>query len=160
MFFDESRFGTKSKTGLVWFKKGSRTQIKVKLGFKNFYLYSAVNPSTGLEFTLVMPNVDTYCMNVFLKELSSMVDDKKIVIVMDGAGWHKSENLQIPPNIRIELLPPYCPELNPVERLWKYTKDNVIKNKIFETLEELEIAVCDFIRNLTTEVVGSICRNY
>ena len=160
MFFDESRFGTKSKTGLAWFKKGSRTQIKVKLGFKNFYLYSAVNPSTGLEFTLVMPNVDTDCMNVFLKELSSMVNDKKVVIVMDGAGWHKSEGLQIPSNIRIELLPPYCPELNPVERFWKYIKDNVIKNRVFETLEELEIAVCDFIRSLTTEVVRSICRNY
>jgi hypothetical protein len=47
LFFDESRFGTKSKTGLAWYEKGSRTPIKVKLGFKNFYLYSSVNPDNG-----------------------------------------------------------------------------------------------------------------
>ena len=67
LYFDESRFGTKTKTGLGWFKKGSRTPIKVKLGFKNFYLYSSVHPVSGKHFKLLMPNVDTSCMNVYLK---------------------------------------------------------------------------------------------
>jgi len=57
---------------------------------------------------------------------------------MDGAGWHKSKNLIIPKNIQITILPPYCPELNPIERLWRYIKDNTIKNKVFETLKNLE----------------------
>lgn len=77
---------------------------------------------------------------------------------MDGAGWHKSKDLIIPRNIQIILLPPYCPELNCVERLWKYIKDNVIKNKVFETLEILEKEVCEFVRNLTADVVMSVCR--
>ena len=57
LFFDESRFGTKSKTGLAWYEKGSRTPIKVKLGFKNFYLYSSVNSADGNSFTLLLPSV-------------------------------------------------------------------------------------------------------
>ena len=72
--------------------------------------------------------------------------------------WHKSKNLIIPKNIEIILLPPYCPELNPVERLWRYIKDNTIKNKVFETLVELVNLVCEFIKNLTDEVVLGICK--
>ena len=64
-----------------------------------------------------MPNVDTDCINVFLEELSGEIKED-FILIMDGAGWHKSRDLIIPKNIQIVLLPPYCPELNPVERLW------------------------------------------
>ena len=130
--------------------------MKVKLGFKNFYLYSSVNSADGNIFTLLLPSVNTDCMNIFLAELST-TNQEDFILIMDGAGWHKSKNLVIPKNIQITLLPPYCPELNPVERLWKYIKDNVIKNKIFETLLELELAVCDFVRNLSADIVKSVC---
>lgn len=103
-----------------------------------------------------MPNVDTDCMNVFLEELSQEFNDD-FILIMDGAGWHKSKDLQIPKNIQIIILPPYCPELNCVERLWKYVKDNTIKNKVFETLENLENEVCNFVNNLTTEIVIGVC---
>jgi len=132
---------------------GSRTPVKVKLGFKNFYLYSRVNPADGKSFTILMPNVDTDCMNVFLEELSGEIKED-FILIMDGVGWHKSKDLIIPKNIQIVLLPPYCPELNPVERLWRYIKDNVLKNKVFNTLLELELAVCKFVRNLSVDVVG------
>ncbi len=77
-------------------------------------------------------------MNIYLRELSATIKGG-FILIMDGAGWHKSKDLIVPKNIQIILLPPYCPELNPVERLWRYIKDNVIKNKVFETLLELEI---------------------
>ena len=108
-------------------------------------------------FGLVLPLVNTDCMNVFLEEFSKELGEQKVLIIMDGAGWHKSKDLKIPPNIRIELLPPYCPELNSVERLWKYIKDNTIKNKVFETLEDLEIEICSFVKNLSREVVLGVC---
>jgi transposase len=76
---------------------------------------------------------------------------------MDGTGWHKSNNLIIPKNIQIVLLPSYWPELNHIERLWKYIKDNVIRNKVFKTLLELELAVCKFVKNLSSDVVKNIC---
>jgi len=131
--------------------------MKVKLGFKNFYLYSSVDPTNGEHFTLLMPNVDTACMNVYLEELSKEIKED-FILIMDNAGWHKSRNLIIPKNIQIILLPPYCPELNPVERLWRFIKDNTIKNKVFETLKNLEDEVCDFIKNLAKETVLGICR--
>lgn len=99
-FFDESRFGTHSKIGHGWFKTGIRTPVKVKLGYKNFYLYSAANPKTGKHFTLLLPNVNIDCMNIFLKEFSKVNKNSKIVMIMDGAGWHQSDKLKIPRHIR------------------------------------------------------------
>ena len=103
-----------------------------------------------------MPNVDTDCMNAYLHELSREITED-FILIMDGAGWHKSKNLIIPKNIEIILLPPYCPELNPVEMLWKYIKDNTIKNKAFETLQILENEVCEFVAKLENNVVMSVC---
>jgi hypothetical protein len=116
-FGDESRFGTRSKIGYGWYQEGSRTPVKVKLGYESFYLYGATNPVTGKSFKLILPNVDTDCMNVFLKELAEYLDNKKVILIIDGAGWHKSKNLRVPNNIILMFLPPYSPELNPIERL-------------------------------------------
>lgn len=160
-FFDESRFGTHSKIGHGWFVKGSRTGIPVKLGFQNFYVYSAVSPKTGRDSTLLMPYVNSDCMNVFLNHMAKELEGREILLVMDGAGWHKSRALKIPKNIEIIYLPPYSPELNPVELLWKYIKDNVLKNKIYENLKILEEELCKFIKQIKQESYQSICRiNY
>lgn len=121
-FFDEARFGTHSKIGHAWLEKGKRTPTSVKLGFKNFYLYSAVESSTGEHCTLEIPYVNTGCLNVFLEEFSKTYPKDEILLVMDGAGWHRSKDLIIPANIEIVYLPPYSPELNPVERFWGTSK--------------------------------------
>jgi len=158
-FFDESRFGTHSKIGHGWFPTGSRAPVRIKLGFQNFYLYSAVNPKNGHDLTLILPNVNTECLNVFLKKLSDELGDRSIILVMDGAGWHYSKGLNVPKNIEIIYLPPYSPELNPIERLWLFIKQNTIKNRIYETLQELENSICDFINlKLSPEVLKSVCR--
>jgi transposase len=156
-FFDESRFGTHSKLGYGWFPTGERTQVAVKLGFKNFYLYSAVETKTGENFTLEIPYINTNCMNVFLEEFAKQYAGDEIILVMDGAGWHKSKDLQVPDNIEIILLPPYSPELNPVERFWQYIKRYVIKNKIYKNLKELKNAVAKFLNSIDAETIKSIC---
>ena len=119
---DEARFGTHPKTGHGWFVTGKRSSVKVKLGFKNFYVYGSVEPASGETFSLILPKVNTECMNLFLRKKSECYPDDKILIIMDGAGWHKSKNLIVPENIEILHLPPYSPELNPVERLWQHIK--------------------------------------
>lgn len=81
MFFDEARFGTKSQLGFSWFPKGIRTAVDIKLGFESFYLYSAVESTTGYEFTLLFPSVNTNCMNVFLEELSKNITEDMIIIM-------------------------------------------------------------------------------
>ena len=100
-------------------------------------------------------------MNIFLREFAKVNRNQKIAIVMDGAGWHKSDKLIIPKNIRIIILPPYSPELNPTEKLWQYIKDHTIKNRIYKTLHELGDAVCEFVKTLTPEIIRSVCNvNY
>lgn len=156
-FFDESRFGTHSNIGHGWFKKGQRSGVAVKLGFQNFYVYSAVSPNTGTDYTILLPYVNTDSMNLFLQQMSVELVDKKALLVLDCAGWHRSNDLIIPDNIEIIYLPPYSPELNPVERLWRYYKDNLIVNRVYNSLEDLEIAVCEFVKKISTEVLRSIC---
>jgi transposase len=78
-------------------------------------------------------------------------------LVMDCAGWHKSKNLQIPENILIVYLPPYSPELNPVEKFWQYIKSRLIKNRIYKSLATLENAVSDFITNLDSKTIKITC---
>jgi transposase len=156
-FFDEARFGTHSKIGYGWFKKGVRTSVQIKLGFQNFYVYSAVNVMSGKDFSLIMPKVNTAVMNVFLDKMSQNLGYKEAIVFMDCAGWHKSKALIIPRNIQVKYLPPYSPELNPVEKLWQYLKSHTIKNKIYDSLDELEDAVCKFIKSFDMISIRANC---
>ena len=138
-----------------------RHPVKVKLGFKNSYLYSALNPLSGEHHTLLLPYVNTGCMNIYLEYLGKSLAGKKALLIMDGAGWHKSLGLKVPPGVKIVYLPSYCPELNPVEGLWKYIKNHTIRNRIFVTLGAVEDAVCDFVKNnITKDRIKSISDGY
>lgn len=95
-------------------------------------------------------------MNVFLEEMSKSIK-KEAIIIMDCAGWHKSKDLKVAENMQIVYLPAYSPELNPVERLWQYMKSNILKNKIYETIDDLKEVVCGFIKNLSKETLQSVC---
>lgn len=105
----------------------------------------------------MMPRVNTRCMSAFLEEWSLWLEGRKVILVLDGAGWHKSKDLIVPEHIKIIYLPPYSPELNPVERLWQYIKDNVLKNMVYETLEDLEKKLYPFINSITKWEIKSIC---
>lgn len=157
-FFDESRFGTHSKIGHGWFDTGKRTQVEVSLGFKNFYIYSAVSHTSGDALHLQMPGVDTDCMNAFLGEMAIQLNGKTAIMVLDGAGWHKSAALVVPHNIKLIFLPPYSPELNPVEKLWEYIKNNTIKNKIYTCIDTLKEVIERFISNILPRQIKDTCK--
>jgi len=89
--------------------------------------------------------------------MSKYLGDNEAIFVLDGAGWHKSSSLKIPSNIHVVYLPPYSPELNPVERLWLHIKGHTIKNKVYDSLQELEDAVCQFVQNLDLDTVKNLC---
>ncbi len=129
----------------------------MKLGFKNTYLYSAVEFGTGKHFTLEIPFVNTECFGVFLEEFRKHVPNEEILLVMDGAGWHKAKHLKIPDGIEIIYLPPYAPELNPVERLWEHLKHHTIRNKIYFSLSAVMDAVANFLNNLSIPEIKSLC---
>jgi hypothetical protein len=82
------------------------------------YAYAAASVADGVLDTLILPHVNSDCMQVFLDEVSSRHLCDRILMVLNGAGWHKAGALEIPESMRLVPLLPYAPELNPVEHLW------------------------------------------
>ena len=76
---------------------------------------------------------------------------------MDGAPWHRSYKLKIPSNIEIVYLPPYSPELNPIERFWLHIKRHTIKNKFYDSIKDLENDVARFVVDIHHSLLASIC---
>ena len=111
---------------------------------------------TGDSCFLIMPYCNTVCMNVFLEHLSASYPDDYIVLVCDGAAWHKSEALKTFPNIELMFIPPYTPEMNPIEQIWKELRARGFHNEVFQTLEKVVDRLCDTICNLSAETIRSI----
>lgn len=141
----------------MWAEKGKETTVKVKQGFKNFYMYSSINPNTGEDYSLILSCVDTEMMNLYLKKFSLAYRKESIVLVMDQAGWHKSKQLSIPRNIQIVYLPPYSPELNPVERFWRFLKKEVLHNFVYESLDDLINKLLAFYKTIDNKVIMKLC---
>lgn len=122
------------------------------------YAYAAVSVGDGALDTLIMPHVNSVCMQIFLDEVSSRHPDDRVIMVLDGAGWHKASSLKIPKNMRLIPLPPYAPELNPVEHLWDELREKSFGNLVFNSLDALEEHLEKALRTmeLDTEKVKSI----
>ena len=156
-FFDEARFGFQTSLTKVWAMSGKPLQVKVKQAYQNFYVYGSVEPKTGENFSLFLPWVNTEMMNLYLEQMSQVYENEEIVVIMDQAGWHKAKDLVVPDNIDIIYLPPYSPELNPIERLWKYMKTNYIHNRVFESLKQMMALMVDVFAELKTDMISSLC---
>ena len=156
MFQDEAGFGRINKPKYCWCKKGIRPLVPCHHIREYRYAYGAVEPLTGGGFFLVLPYCNTICMNVFLKELSSKYPDDIILLCCDGAAWHKSDALKVPENIQLIFIPPYTPEMNPIEQIWKEIRKRGFRNEIFATLKDVVDRLCSTIRSLSSETIHSI----
>jgi len=97
-------------------------------------------------------------MNHFLAGLSAKIQPRRhVILFVDGAKWHSAEDLEVPKNITLYFLPPYSPELNPIERLWNYLKSNYLSRKIFTDMEHIfDIGVLAW-RKLSDSIIKSVC---
>lgn len=97
-------------------------------------------------------------MQLFLNEVSARHPDERIVMVIAGAGWHRSDVLKPPENIYLLKLPPYAPELNPIEHVWDELREKFFHNRVFKSLDALEGHLAMALNNLEfdTNTVGSI----
>ena len=128
---DEARIGQKGRLTHVWYQKGVRPRGVRQQGFASAHLFGAVCPERGEGVALVLPEVSTAAMGVFLAELSRAVPaGTHAALVLDGAGWHVSEDLTVPANLTLIHPPPYSPELNPVERVWEYLRDRWLSHRV------------------------------
>jgi putative transposase len=156
MFEDEAGFGRINKPKYCWCFPGLRPTVPCHHIREYRYAYGAVEPKTGESFFLVLPYSNTECMNAFLRELSAKYPNDRIIIVCDGAAWHRAKTLLIPDNIRLIFLPPATPEMNPIEQIWKEIRKRGFRNEIFQTLDKVIDRLCDTIGDLSADVVKSI----
>jgi putative transposase len=156
MFQDEAGFGRINKPKHCWCFPGTRPAVPCHHVREYRHAYGAVEPLTGESFFLVMHSCDTGSMNVFLQELSREYPRDKIILVCDGATWHKSKALEIPENIRIVLLPPATPEMNPIEQVWKEIRKRGFRNECFKTLDKVIDRLCDVICDMSKDTIKSI----
>jgi hypothetical protein len=130
-FEDEARVGQKGRTTHVWYQRGRRPRGRREHRFASAHLFGAVCPERDAGVALVLPEVSTAAMGVFLAELSGTLPvGTHAVLVLDRAGWHVSADLVLPSNLTLVHLPPYSPELNPVENVWLYLRERWLSHRV------------------------------
>lgn len=128
--------------------------------YQYLYLFAAVCPSKGEAEAVFVPAANTHSMNLFLKQISdSLAADKHVILILDKAGYHRSKGIEIPSNVTLIYLPPYSPELNPVENLWHYLRSHYWSNRYYKDYDELlEAAQTGWEESgLKREKVKTIC---
>jgi transposase len=121
-----------------WIKSNMVPSVARQMVREYIYAYSALSPQTGDCYSMISPYCNTEAMNEFLQQLSNHYSNYRIILILDKAGWHISQSLEIGDNIKLLHLNPYSPELNPVELLWREIRRKYFNNIIFSTLDEVE----------------------
>lgn len=140
-FEDEARLGQQGTLARVWAPKGSRPFAIRQTEYQYLHVLGAVCPKTGQAEGGFFSSLNTEIVNHFLEQISQSVPSKKhLVILLDRAGYHVSKKLQAPHNMSLIHLPPYSPELNPVENLWHYLRSHQWANRYYKDVYALEEA--------------------
>jgi transposase len=157
-FQDEARVGQQGTLTDVWAERGSRPAVVRQTEYEWVYVYAAVNPATGASSAMLAPTVGTAYMNEHLKFIARQVaPGAHAILVLDQAGWHVAKALVVPANVTLLHLPPYSPELNPVERVWAYLRSHHLSNRVFKDYDDLFAAARDAWNNLDEARLRSIC---
>ena len=151
MFQDEGRFGLLGKPRRCWAPSGVRPVVGARLLRKFSYAFAAVSPHDGVMDSLILPWVNAHTMSMFLSTVSQRHPDEYIVMVMDQAGWHIAQELEVPKNMRLVLLPPYSPEINPAEHIWDALREDCIGNTVFASLDAADKALSKGLRSLESD---------
>jgi transposase len=137
-FQDEARFGRISDLFSCWAPEGVRPIMQAQIIRQYTYVFGAVCPHDGESFSLILPYADSEAMEIYMKGLSEQYSQYRLILVMDQAAWHRTDNLKKFENIRIIYLPPYSPEVNPAEHLWEHIREKYLRNGSWLSMEVLE----------------------
>ena len=142
-FQDEARIGQQGTLTRVWAPRATRPRAPRARRYTATYLFGAVCPERDVSAALVLPKANAWAMDQHLKEFAHHVaPGAHAVVVLDQAGWHDSRCLDAPDNITLLPLPSYSPELNPVENVWQYLRQNFLSNRVYDDEETLIDACC------------------
>ena len=144
----------------MWWKRGERPPGVCDQRFTFAYIFAAVRPGTDEAFALVLPYVNTEAMQIFLDQFAATIPhDEHVALILDQAGWHGSNSLSVPPNITLVPLPPYAPELNPVERVWLFLKQRFLSHRLLNDYDAIVDAATRAWNTLVAETgrITSLC---
>ena len=138
-FADEARVGQKGSHAYIWAQIGDRPAMVRDNRHDSVHLFGAICPARGVGAAIIMPAVNTEAMNEHLQEISGQVSIGAIaLLILDGASWHQTGGaLIVPDNIALLHLPPYAPELNPMENVWAYMRTNKLCNLVWNTYDDI-----------------------
>jgi transposase len=141
MFEDEARFGRISDPRRAWAPPDVRPRVASRIVREYGYAYAAVSPHDGVLDSLVLPEVNADTMSLFLAEVARRHPRQFILMVLDGAGWHRAGDLVIPERMRLYPLPARSPELNPTEHVWDELREKWLANRMFDGQETVDCQV-------------------
>ncbi|WP_233998276.1 IS630 family transposase [Erythrobacter sp. QSSC1-22B] len=140
---DEARIGQQTKLTRRWARRGTRPSAPKDQRRSSVWIFGAICPAEGKAAGIVMPKCNSQAMSMHLEEIAFHVaPGAHAVVLLDQAGWHGSAELVVPSNITLMPLPPRCPELNPVENVWQFMRDNWLSNRIFGSYEDIVDHCC------------------
>lgn len=144
--------GQKGRGTRVWFQRGQRPGALLDRRYTSAWLYGAVRPGTDDAFALVLPDTDAASMQVFLDRFAQgLAPGVHAALLMDQAGWHTAHTLTVPASVSLIHLPPYSPELNPVERVWLYLRERFLSHRLFADFDAIVDGCCDAWTRLLAE---------
>jgi transposase len=129
----------------VWAPVGKRPVARFERGYEWTYLYGFVRPESGEVYWLILPTLNTELFSMALREFAKEVGvgkEKRVLLVVDKAGWHTGGGVEVPEGVHLEFLPSGSPELQPEERLWPLTNE-ALANRLFEKISEMEQALVE-----------------
>ena len=154
---DEARFGQKGRVCHRWFTRGRRPPGLCDQRYTCTHLFAAARPATGEAFALVLPQVSIAAMSEFLARFAAtLAEDEHAIMVLDRAGWHTAKRLEIPSNVTLVWLPPYSPQLDPVERVWLCLREKHWSHRLLDTADAIVDALRRAWNALTAERLRSL----
>jgi transposase len=148
---DEGRFGRISNLTDCWAPAPVRPKVPRQVVRQSLYAFAAVAPARGEMVHRLSAKCNTAAMSVLLLDVLQAWPDEPILLILDGAGWHKAKSLPVPERLRLWHLPAYCPECNPSEHLWDETREKGFANRLFETLDAVEVQLKTQLQELSAD---------
>lgn len=162
---DETTVTLESGISYDWMPTNTRRMVKTNRSYSCDCIIGGVSPDSGDTLFIQTNRIDSQAVSMFIQELSENYSEYDNILILDNASFHVSQDtpdFPVPENIKLLYLPTYSPDLNPIERLWKYFKDEWINNRFFENIYHLRNTVNNALYNLLNmqNTVKSICGVY
>jgi len=154
-FQDETRLGYRTESGQKITRAGVQPKQILQWHYSYYYIYGLVDPVTGRSFFYEFSHFNSDCLGLFLEQFTQEYQEEIHIIQLDNAPCHTAHKLIIPENIILLFQPPYCPELNPIERVWQYIKQQ-LKNLFFTSLDDVKYKVAKILNSLSEDIIHSL----